>query len=237
MKSILIGCFGLLLFSIQLGCCSVGPMGACGTSSCGVSGCGPLGGQGLGGLADRFSGIHCASACGEIYWDEQINEPPVCDPCGPNAEFTGAQSCARCPGALSKFRQLLGFTYAPGDCSSCAMGPVGCPDGSCASSGCSSCESNHYPNAMPANDPGSYAPHSPTPTTMRATAKPPANAGSIPTNRPTPATRKPAPVPDLEPTKAPPAPSLGRQQSGQRVNAPARLVVGSGVGVRQANHY
>ena len=240
MKSILLGCFGLLLLSFQMGCCTVGPMGGCG-DSCGPGACGV--GLFHGGLRDRLAAGHCASGCGEVYWDEQINEPPVCDPCGYGGEFTGGSTCGTCPGAFSRFRQLMGFTYAPSDCDTCVMGPSpvesACAGGNCSSGGCTDCASSGYAGSLVSAGPQqSYrVPQGAAPRASEG----PTKTGS-PTSRPTPAQRKPAPVPDLEPhSELPPAPnaSLRARTTDQRTvraSNPRPTVVGSGVNVRQAAH-
>ncbi len=51
-------------------------------------------------VADRLRSTHCNSGCGEVYWDEQINEPRVCDPCCFNGGYVGGESCGRCPVGL-----------------------------------------------------------------------------------------------------------------------------------------
>lgn len=239
MKSILLGCFGLLLLSFQIGCCAVGPVGGCSTGSCGIGGgCGP--GLFNGALRDRLAGGHCTTGCGEVYWDEQINEPPVCDPCGYGGEFVGGQSCGSCPGSLSRFRQLFGFTYTPSDCDTCSMGPSPvspCSDGSCSSGGCSTCGSDSYSGSTTGYSSQSYS-SNPGPSHSMSAPRAPSNSNAAPQgSRPTPATRKPGPVPDLEPTgKLPPAPTVGSNNRNLRSSSPRPVVVGSGVSVRQASH-
>lgn len=56
------------------------------------------------------------AGCGEVYWDEHINEPPVGDPCGCNNEWTGGYGYYR--PWYWRLRDLWGYRYAPSACSS-----------------------------------------------------------------------------------------------------------------------
>lgn len=119
--------FLLTLSGLFTGCCSVqGPLG-CG--SCGVStGCGEacpglLHGELAGRIRDAITG-GCCSGCGEVYYDEQVNEPPTCDPCSGCGEFTG-NSCGTCRPLFERLRELW-----------CAPCGTGC--------GCDSCGSDMY---------------------------------------------------------------------------------------------
>jgi hypothetical protein len=147
---------GLGLILSHVGCCSFrmmdGGCSSCGNSSgmsaCGDSGCGESGCGGqiapFGNLRQRIAnGIHtnkCASGCGEIYWDERINDPPVCDPCGCDGEYTG-DSCGSCPSALSRLRNLWGYRYQPSSCGGCGSCSTCVGEGmsSVGTSGCASC--------------------------------------------------------------------------------------------------
>ena len=71
-------------------------------------------------VGSRLRSVNCSSGCGEVYWDEQINEPRVCDPCCYNGDFIGGENCGRCPGGLARLRELWGFRYTPSDCVTCA---------------------------------------------------------------------------------------------------------------------
>ncbi len=106
----------LALAGLFSGCCTVsGPIagGACGGPSCAVASCGAgadAACPGLlhGELAAVFENAitgGCCSGCGEIYYDEQINEPPTCDPCAGAGEFTG-NSCGPCRPLLQRLREL-----------------------------------------------------------------------------------------------------------------------------------
>ncbi len=153
---------GLILMASHVGCCSLHPMGG-GCGACGDvcdSGCADHGPFHTGLLRQRIaSGIHNGihngvnnAACGEIYWDERINEPPVCDPCGTCGEFTEG-SCDCCPPILWRLRPLQhlrtlwGTRYEGGgchECSTCGTSPSG-------SSHCATCGHHAEPmGAMPA---------------------------------------------------------------------------------------
>jgi hypothetical protein len=150
--------------------------GACGTSSC--SGCTTLfNGQ----IAARMrSGLFggCSSGCGEVYYDEQINEPPTCDPCGANGEFVGG-GCGPCRPLLHRIRDMMGTPFVLG-CNSCG-GSSGCD--SCSTGGCSSQYSENSGgycsqcNDGVAGNPNSLRHH---PTHMHSNAMP------SPATRPTP---------------------------------------------------
>jgi hypothetical protein len=167
MKSFVVSVFGILSLALHVGCCGVSscdsgnPYGRSITAAhCGLgcdngcdAGCDAGCDVGCGGallglrsrLASSFQMNHCNSGCGEVYWDEQINERPTCDPCGCNNEFVGGASCDRCPGALHRLRQLWGFRYTPSNCSTCSTGNCGLSGcASCDSTGCSSCGSNNH---------------------------------------------------------------------------------------------
>jgi len=130
----------------HVGCCSVRMAGdSCGAGMCNDTGCGgcgqfevPFSGVGRR-VANRIKSAHCSSGCGEIYWDEHINDPPVCDPCGCNGEFTG-EHCGSCPTALGRLRNLWGHRYHPSGNDGCAT-CVGDHVTSTGTSTCSSCSS------------------------------------------------------------------------------------------------
>lgn len=93
------------LSGLFTGCCSVGGPVGCGVSnSCGNACPGLLHGELAGRIRDAITG-GCCSGCGEVYYDEQINEPPTCDPCSGCGEFTGA-SCGECRPLFERLRDL-----------------------------------------------------------------------------------------------------------------------------------
>jgi len=105
------------------GCCCVQRPVGCG--SCGLSSAcdgaytGLLHGELAGRIRNAMTG-GCCSGCGEVYYDEQINEPPICDPCCGNGEFTGS-SCGPCRPLFARLRDLWCAPCASGcGCDSCA---------------------------------------------------------------------------------------------------------------------
>ncbi|XZE21734.1 hypothetical protein SH449x_001639 [Pirellulaceae bacterium SH449] len=122
---------------------------------CNTGACGPGLLQRVG---DRLRAAHCNSGCGEVYWDEQINEPRVCDPCSFHGEYVGGGDCGRCPGGLARIRELWGFRYSPSDCSTCAPSS----NGSCQT--CSTPSSHYEHSVAPSHEPATPARRSePTP--------------------------------------------------------------------------
>ena len=217
MKSFVVGLFGVLSLALHVGCCG-GPMGSCGNhygrsitaNHCGL-GCG-LGcasdcsngcdagceigcGGALMGLRSRLASSlqmnHCNSGCGEVYWDEQINERPVCDPCGCNNEFVGGTGCDRCPGALHRLRQLWGFRYTPSHCSTCSVGGTN----GCGHAGCTSCGNGDHEIS---NEDYSVT-SNPSATTTR---EPSVHTKATISSEPTPAKRT---APDAEETRQKPS--------------------------------
>ncbi len=122
---------------IQTGCCTIDL--SCNSGGC-SSGCGPgfakdpLAKDPLfdGTLRHRVKGkIHscanrvaCAGGCGEVYWDESINDPAVCDRCDDSGHWVGHSGS--CSPWFVQFAQLWGTPYR-----------ASCPTGSCASGSCS----------------------------------------------------------------------------------------------------
>ena len=104
------------------GCCCVQ-----GVSPCGDCGMGPCGSCGPGPLATLAS---CRGACGEVYVDEWISEPPVVDDCG--YDCGGCGVCNRCRPVRSVLKLLWGRPYYSA-CSSGLCGP------SCGDPGCDAC--------------------------------------------------------------------------------------------------
>ncbi len=93
------------------GCSSGCETGSCGEASC-SSGC-ECSGLMHGEIARRIKTAivgGCCNGCGEYYCDEQVNEPPVCDPCAGNGEFTG-ESCGPCKPLWQRMKMLMGTSY------------------------------------------------------------------------------------------------------------------------------
>jgi hypothetical protein len=127
----------LATLALQIGCCSIhvdyeGPHcgirpvcsePACPDESCAAEGACTINGLGhvrhsLGVLKSQAKhNLTCGSGCGEVYWDEHINEPPVCDPCGCDNEWAGG--CGTCKPWYARLRDLWGYSYVASDCSRC----------------------------------------------------------------------------------------------------------------------
>jgi hypothetical protein len=141
----------LATLSLQIGCCSIhvdyeGPHcgikpgcsePACPADTCVADGACTI--NGLGHVRHSFAALKnhakhnltCGSGCGEVYWDEHINEPPVCDPCGCDNEWVG--ECGHCKPWYAKLRDLWGYPYAAAHCAnSGGFGP------------CTDCGHNSY---------------------------------------------------------------------------------------------
>ncbi len=109
--------------------CSTGcDTGTCGPNACGSTSCEPACGcTGLlhGEIARRVKNAvvgGCCSGCGELYCDEQVNEPPTCDPCGCNGQFTG-ENCGPCRPLWQRIKMLMGTPYVGScGCDSCDQG-------------------------------------------------------------------------------------------------------------------
>jgi hypothetical protein len=90
------------------GCCCVqrpaGSGSCCVAGKCGGGCPGILHGELAGRVHSALTG-GCCSGCGEVYYDEHINEPPTCDPCCGNGEFTGG-SCGPCRPLFERLRDL-----------------------------------------------------------------------------------------------------------------------------------
>ena len=216
MKSVLFGwLLGLGLLASHVGCCSIRMAGdGCNMGACecggvhghrGIGSCGTLRSR----IADRIRSTNCGSGCGEIYWDEHINEPPVCDPCGCNGEFECGGD-RNCPTVLGRLRNLWGYRYIPSNCEECSSGDFGTRG----TSSCATCAGNtHADRAM---DIGS---------TMPVRMMNQQSDESVSTRSPTPASK---PRPQRTPSNAPtPVPDSNAMQW---QNTPVeRLTVGSGV--------
>lgn len=124
------------LFSLQIGCCTIDLN--CSSRNC-SSGCGPrferdplfdgtLKHRVKGSIHSCANKIACAGGCGEVYWDESINDPAVCDSCG----HLGVSSA--CGGSCSPWFVRLAKLWGTPYHASCSDGT--CNDGSCASGSC-----------------------------------------------------------------------------------------------------
>ena len=213
MKTALFGwLFGFGLLISHVGCCSVRfvgdgcGMGACGDVDCEVGGCGSLRSR----IANRIRNTHCSSGCGEIYWDEHINEPPVCDPCGCNGEFE-CGSCSSCPTALGRLKNLWGYRYMPSSCGECNS--CGLTSNHGGSSSCATCASNTQ-SSYSSND------HMSSHSEMMS-SEPIEN--SVIKRSPTPAKPKQAPAPSVIPKPTPDTNAMHMDE-----DSTERLVIGSG---------
>lgn len=201
---------GLGILISHVGCCQVRMAGSCGDCGVPAAACGdcginvPFSGVGHR-VASHIRGARQSGACGEIYWDEQINEPRVCDPCGCDGEFTG-ETCGSCPTALGRLRNLWGYRYEGSQCgcSTCSGGTVHASGMVSGASTCSSCSA------------GEHSSHS--------HMSQPAPSAEPVRGQPTPAV-KPADEPKsvVPPTPVPDSNANSRRPSSER------LVVGSGV--------
>ena len=145
-----LGTLALCLF--QVGCCSVHistsgkkcgvglAQSACGSSDCGSTACGESCQTGIQDRDPLFDGtlrhrvkhkigscansIACAGGCGEVYYDESINDPRRCDPCDQSGNWTGESG--HCGPWYTKLGHLWGIPY---------KGSQGCPGGSCLTGG------------------------------------------------------------------------------------------------------
>ena len=217
MKLVVFGwLLGLGFLASHIGCCSVRLVGdrcnagACGESDCeGVRSCGTLRSR----IANRIQSTNCSSGCGEIYWDEQINEPPVCDPCGCNGEFEcGAERT--CPTALGRLRNLWGYRYMPSGCGECNS----CGTTSTHRSGsCSTCAGNTQPE---------YATEMHTTNPVRMTSSQPVSETMSSSKSPTPASKpKPQRTQPVAPTPTPDSNAMFLEDE----NRFDSLAIGSGI--------
>jgi hypothetical protein len=214
----------IALSGILTGCCSVpGPVGcgSCGISNnCGSACPGLLHGELAGRIRDAITG-GCCSGCGEVYYDEQINEPPTCDPCRGCGEFAG-DSCGTCRPFFERLRDLW--------CAPCGT-----------SCGCDSCGTDTYasensgsgycPNCRDgvAGNPGQHAHHHAQQVPTQATPKSHSigkNEEGIPVPQSAPSSKlEPVPDPNSDaPTKSTPVHSGGatsQRKSTRAIHVPA----------------
>jgi hypothetical protein len=191
---------GLFFLVCHLGCCNVHVVrnGGCGAAPCGTCADDFCDGPGFfHNLASKLHGAHCSSGCGERYWDEQINEPRVCDPCGCDGGFVGGEDCGRCPGALHRLRELWGHRFIPSNCGQCFD--------SC-DSGCSSCGSGaatYVNHARAIQEPSSMTQPVPTESTEIRSVP---SSSAIGQGVPTPA-KQPSPAPKTQDSVTPTEPA------------------------------
>ena len=140
----------LMLFSS--GCCCVQGVGDCGmgcgmgamavpscsTGSCGSSSTCSTGN--CGGPLAMLAG--CRGACGEVYVDEWISEPPTPDNCGYSCG--GCGNCGQCTPVRSLLRLLWGRPYVT-QCDTGLCGPT-------CDSGCDSCGGGYVEEGFVAGD-------------------------------------------------------------------------------------
>lgn len=85
----------------------------------------------------------CAGGCGEVYVDEYINHPPVCDPCGTcdscngscGADYVGGCGCQPDRPIFQWISRFWGIPYNAVNCGNC--GAQGC---SHCGGGCRTCQ-------------------------------------------------------------------------------------------------
>ncbi|MCA9192124.1 MAG: hypothetical protein KDB03_10190 [Planctomycetales bacterium] len=124
-----------ILFAVfnSVGCCTLQPIGSCGPCGsvpCDWNSCssGNCNGNPILRTGQYAS---CQGACGEVYVDEWVSEPPTPDNCG--YACGGCGSCLQCQPVRNILRLLWGIPYT----SSCDMGLCGSGCGTCgATSGC-----------------------------------------------------------------------------------------------------
>lgn len=141
--------FGLVAISVfSTGCCLTPGMcggGVCGGGACGDVACGKPCGN-CGALACQYCGVgsrvheslasmNCKSGCGEVYWGEWSDNPPKCEPCDCDGNWTGPNDCCSPHSSWlwNGWRYLWGYRYCPYDC-----------DG-----GCAACDSGYGGYSQP----------------------------------------------------------------------------------------
>lgn len=136
--------FGLLSLLVLMGsgcCCPPG-----GRSMSGLSYSGGYETGHNGGLAQFAS---CRGACGDVYVDEWLSEPPTPDNCG--TPCGGCGSCNQCQPVRSLLRALWGTPYM----SNCSTGLCG----SSCDSGCSDCDSMGFETSGSYHGPVAHGGH------------------------------------------------------------------------------
>lgn len=114
----------LLIIANSVGCCCIQGVDGCGSVAYGPRDCAPCGAGPLARLAS------CRGACGDVYIDEWVSEPPVMDNCG--FDCGGCGMCQRCQPVRNLLRLLWGTAYrasccldACGGCASCSATTAG----------------------------------------------------------------------------------------------------------------
>lgn len=183
----------------MMSCNSCGPapvdMG-CGCDSGCASSCDSCGPKAPGLLAGLIS---CKGGCGEVYYGERINHPPVVDNCG--YDCGGCGNCGQCRPLVNLLQKLWGRPYMSCCDSSFLCGPS-CGCDSCGGdiivtgqgSGCDSCQSGHV----------THHPNYASPSPIAAPDHSPSSAPAIPLEvmpqTITPA--NPTPAPSASPSSA-----------------------------------
>lgn len=200
------------------GCCCGPAMNSCGTgctsplmscdscgpapvdmgcdTGCGCDSCGPKAPGLLAGLAS------CRGGCGEVYYGERINHPPVADNCG--YDCGGCGNCGQCRPLVTLLQKLWGRPYMSSCDSSFLCGPS-CGCDSCGGdmivsghvgqgSGCSSCQGGHVTHHP------TYASPSPIASPDHSPSSAPAIPMEVMPQTITPA--NPTPAPNVTPSSA-----------------------------------
>lgn len=217
--------------------CDAGPSGCrdgC-DDGCGIPGLQPLFDTNWCGLIKQSfchcgNKLACQGACGEVYWDEHINEPPVCDPCGAQGTFVGG-GCVSCKPWYGRWRDLWGYRYDAPGCTSCASSGVGIGHGhgvygqparGHASAGCTSC--NHGGEAVVHE--GSWGDSQSVYSESIGSGATPSTTAPH-TNAPSPTPAKPKVVPTPDPSASHRGTQRGaavaKSSVGTRSKTPARL--------------
>ena len=154
LRALRVGAMLSALALLQSGCCTIDltcVSGACGHSYGPSVQRAPLFDGTLkhrvkGSIHSCANKIACAGGCGEVYWDETVNDPAVCDRC--DYTGTGTAGCGTCSPWFVRLAKLWGTPYQ----ASC--GTASCSGGSCLGHGslvnhlrghrgCASCGAGH----------------------------------------------------------------------------------------------
>lgn len=143
----------VLGISASTGCCvnrAYGPVDPC-LKGCDGGACQDYGGHAscnsCGGSRPRLvtwlnSKLSCGSACGDVYWDEWLSDPPdCCDPCDDCGQYVGPQACPPKFRPGSWFGVFWGCRGEECSCGECCPEPA-CP--SCDGHGCRQCSHEEF---------------------------------------------------------------------------------------------